>query len=92
MSYIEETTGGSVNATTTIRMKDYEKEALTEYATFLGMSFSEWARQTLCGAYEDAMDYQIAAKALEEYEKNPVSYSAEEAARLLGDADLLGGS
>ena len=67
-----------MNATATIRLEDYEKKALTEFATFMGMSFSDWARQTLCNAYEDYMDVQIAIKALEEYDANPVSYSLEE--------------
>ena len=79
-----------MNATATIRMEDYEKKALTEFAAFMGMSFSDWARQTLCEAYEDFMDVQIAVRAIEEYEKNPVSYSAEEVARMLGDDEILG--
>lgn len=79
-----------MNATATIRMEDYEKEALTEFAAFHGMSFSDWARQTLCQAYEDFMDVQIAVKAIEEHEKNPVSYSVQEVARILGDEEILG--
>ena len=79
-----------MNATATIRMEDYEKKALTEFAEFNGMTFSDWARQTLCDAYEDFMDVQIAVKALEEYDKDPVSYSAEEVAKMLGDEDVLG--
>ena len=73
-----------MNATATIRMEDYEKIALTKFAEFNGMTFSDWARKTLCEAYEDFMDVQIAVKAIEEYEKNPISYSSEEVMRELG--------
>ena len=62
-----------MDATATIRMEDYEKKALTELAAFYGMSFSEWARKTLCEAWEDAMDYEIAVKAHEELMENPVT-------------------
>lgn len=74
-----------MNATATIRMEDFEKETLTEFASFLGMTFSDWARQTLCEAYEDYMDLQIAAEAKREFDKNPVSYSAEEVERMFGN-------
>lgn len=67
-----------MDATATIRMEDYEKKALTEFAEFQGKSFSEWARQTLCEAYEDYMDYQIAADALKEFRVNPATYTAAE--------------
>ena len=77
-----------MNATATIRMESYEKEALTRFAEFNGLTFSEWARKTLCEAYEDYMDYQIAVEALKEYEQDPVSYTPEEVARMLGDADV----
>lgn len=73
-----------MDATATIRMEDYEKRALTEFAEFQGQSFSEWARQTLCEAYEDYMDYQIAVDALKEFEANPVSYTAAEVEGMMG--------
>lgn len=73
-----------MNATATIRMEDYEKKALTEFAEFNDMTFSDWARQTLCKAYEDFMDVQIAVRAIDEYEKSPVSYSSEDVMKELG--------
>ena len=75
-----------MNATATIRMEDYEKRALTELAAFQGMSFSEWARQILCEAYEDYMDVKIADTAHEKHLENPKTYTLAEAMAELGDA------
>ena len=77
-----------MDATATIRMEDYEKKALTEFAEFQGQSFSEWARQTLCEAYEDYMDYQIAVEALKEFEEDPVTYTTAEVESMLGAGDV----
>lgn len=77
-----------MDATVTIRMEDYEKDALTRFAEFNGMTFSEWARATLCEAYEDYMDYQIAVEAKKEFEKDPVAYTHEEVMAMLGDCDV----
>lgn len=77
-----------MDATATIRMEKHEKETLTKFASFMGMSFSDWARQTLCEAYENYMDYQIALEAKREFDKNPVSYTAEEVERMFGDGDV----
>lgn len=74
-----------MNTTATIRMEDYEKRALTELAAFQGMSFSEWARKTLCEAYEDYMDVKIADAAYEEHLENPKTYTLAEAISKLGD-------
>ena len=79
-----------MNTTVTIRMPEEEKKALTEFAKFQGMCFSDWARKTLCEAFEDCMDYKIGLLALEEYEDNPVSYSVTETAEILGDLEALG--
>ena len=76
-----------MNSTATIRMRDDEKKALTEFAEFLGMSFSDWARQTLCNSYEDYMDTRIAIEALEEYDSDPVSYSPDEVDQMLDSHD-----
>lgn len=78
-----------MNATATIRMEDYEKKALSEFAEFQGQSFSEWARQTLCEAYEDYMDRQIAFDALKEFEANPVTYTTAEVEAMM-EADGVG--
>lgn len=77
-----------MNATATIRMEDYEKETLTEFASFMGMTFSDWARQTLCEAYENYTDCQIAAEAKREFDRNPVTYTAEEVELMFGGDDV----
>ena len=73
-----------MNATATIRLEDYEKRALTEFAEFNGMTFSEWARQTLCEAYEDFIDAKIADEAHDEFMANPVTYSSDDLMREYG--------
>ena len=73
-----------MNTTATIRLDALEKKALTEFAEFNGMTFSEWARQTLFEAYEDALDAKIADAAHEEFVANPATVSSEELMREFG--------
>ena len=77
-----------MGTTATIRMEDHEKETLTRFAEFNGMSFSEWARATLCDAYEDYMDCQIALEASREFAEDPVSYTPGEVAAMLEREDV----
>lgn len=64
--------------TITIRMKDEEKNFISEYAEMHGLSLSDFIRSTLLEKIEDELDVKIAEEAYEEYLQDPQSYSAQE--------------
>lgn len=61
-----------------IRMNETAEKELKEIAKFEGLSVSEYVRKIINEKLEDIYDFQIGTKALEEFEKNPVTYTFEE--------------
>ena len=67
-----------------IRMSEEEKRVAESYAKLHGMSLSEAIKRALFEKIEDEYDIAVADEALREYEKNKVSYSHEDAKKMLG--------
>lgn len=67
-----------VNIMISIRMNETAEKELKEIAKFEGLSVSEYVRKIINEKLEDIYDFQIGTKALEEFEKNPVTYTFEE--------------
>ena len=62
-----------------IRMNEAAENELKEIATFEGVSVSEYVRKIINEKLEDLYDLKIGTQALEEYKRNPKSYSMDEA-------------
>lgn len=61
-----------------IRMNEASEKQLKEIANFEGLSVSEYVRNIINEKLEDLYDLKIGTQALEEFNKNPVTYSMEE--------------
>jgi hypothetical protein len=60
------------------RVTEEQDNIIRRYAAEKHLSVSDVARAALLEKIEDEYDYQIAAKALEEHRKNPITHTHEE--------------
>ena len=67
-----------------VRMSEEEKQAAEAYAKAHGLSLSAAIRQVFFEKIEDEYDIAVADAAMRENEKNPKTYSHEEAKKALG--------
>lgn len=70
--------------TISIRLNDEDSMLFKKYAEINGMSVSELVRQSVLERIEDEYDLAVYEKAMEEYRKNPVTYTLEEVTKELG--------
>ena len=61
-----------------LRLNDEEDALFRKYAAFKKMSVSEMIRETVLQRIEDEYDLEAYDMAVEEYRKNPVTYSHRE--------------
>lgn len=61
-----------------IRLTDQEKKIADSYAKLHSISLGEAFKQALFEKIEDEYDIAVYEKAMEEYRKNPVTYTLEE--------------
>jgi len=61
-----------------IRMNETSENTLKEIAKFEGLSVSEYVRKIIDEKLEDVYDLNIGNKALESYNKNPITYTMDE--------------
>lgn len=73
-----------MNATMTIRMRDEEKQLISDFSQVHGLTSSEYVRKTVLEAIEDAIDYGIAAKAIDEFDADPAYLTHSEMMAELG--------
>ena len=66
-----------------LRLSEEENALFKAYAEIKGMSLSEMIRKTVLEKIEDEYDLSSFNEAIEEYKKNPVTYTHEEVAILL---------
>lgn len=66
-----------------LRLSEEENALFKAYAEIKGMSLSEMIRKTVLEKIEDEYDLKSFNEAMEEYKKNPVTYTHEEVAMLL---------
>ncbi len=67
-----------------VRMSEEEKQAAEAYAKAHGLSLSAAIKQAFFEKVEDEYDIAVADAAMRKYEKNPKTYSHEEAKKALG--------
>ena len=74
-----------VNNITTIslRLSDADNNLIKKYAELNGMSVSDLVRQSVLDRIEDEYDLKAYHEAMEEYRKNPVTYSHADVVRML---------
>lgn len=65
-------------ATVTVRLNKEEEELFYTYSEFSGEKLSTLLKNSLIREIEDAYDYKKGIEALEEFEKDPVTYSIDD--------------
>lgn len=67
-----------------IRMTEEERKVADAYARLNGLSLSEAIKRAYFEQIEEEYDIAIAEEAMEEYEKNPKTYSLKEVKEMFG--------
>lgn len=67
-----------------VRLSDKEEALFRNYARLNGMSMSDLIRESVMERIEDEYDLRAYEMAIEEYKKNPVTYSLDEVESELG--------
>ncbi len=70
--------------TISLRLSDEETSLIKSYAKIKKVSVSELIRNAVMEQIEDEYDLKAYEKAMEEYKKNPVTYSLDEVEKELG--------
>ena len=70
--------------TVSLRLNEEEERLIKKYAEIKNMSLSELFRNALIEKIEDEYDLKLYKKAVEEYKKNPKTYTLEEVKKELG--------
>ena len=69
--------------TISVRLNDQDTELIKAYADMNNISLSDLIRNAVLEKTENEYDLKCCKKAIEEYKKNPVTYSHEEVAQML---------
>lgn len=64
--------------TISVRLNDKDTELIKSYAEIKGMTLSELIRKAILEKIEDEYDLKCYYEAMEEYKKNPKTYTSEE--------------
>jgi len=67
-----------------IRLNDDEKKIINAYAKFNNKTITQVVKEAILEKIENEFDLDELNKAIEEYEKNPISYSSDEVWKILG--------
>lgn len=70
--------------TISVRLNDEDEKLIKAYAKMNNMSLSELIRKAIMEKIEDEYDLECYKKAIEEYKKNPKTYTLDEAKKELG--------
>ncbi len=69
--------------TISVRLNDEDSKLFKKYAEMNNMTISELVRQAIMERIEDEYDLNLYHEAMEEFKKNPVTYTHEEVKRML---------
>ena len=75
--------------TISLRLSDADNNLIKKYAELNGMSVSDLVRQSVLDRIEDEYDLKAYHEAMEEYRKNPVTYSHADVIRMLEEENHL---
>ena len=70
--------------TISVRLSDKDTELIKAYADMNNMSLSELVRKAILEKIEDEYDLKAYYEAMEEYNKNPTTYTLDEVEKELG--------
>ncbi len=70
--------------TISVRLSDKDTELIKAYADMNNMSLSELVRKAILEKIEDEYDLKAYYEAMEEYKKNPTTYTLDEVEKELG--------
>lgn len=70
--------------TISVRLSEKDTELIKAYAEMNNISLSDLVRNALLEKIEDEFDLKCYEKAMEEYKKNPKTYTIEEVKKELG--------
>lgn len=70
--------------TISVRLNDADTELIKSYAALNNISVSELVRQAVMEKIEDEIDLKLFAEAMEDFKKNPRTYTLDEAEKELG--------
>ncbi len=70
--------------TISVRLSDKDTELIKAYADMNNISLSDLVRNAVIEKIEDEYDLECYKKAMEEYKKNPKTYTMEEVKKELG--------
>ena len=73
--------------TISVRLSDKDTELIKAYAEMNGMSISDLVRKAILEKIEDEYDLNCYYEAVEEYNKNPKTYSSDEVKRMMKEWD-----
>ncbi|MBQ3408200.1 MAG: CopG family transcriptional regulator [Clostridia bacterium] len=73
--------------TISVRLSDKDSELIKAYAEMNGMSISDLVRKAILEKIEDEYDLECYYKAMEDYEKNPKTYTSDEVKQMLKEWD-----
>lgn len=73
--------------TISVRLSDKDSELIKAYAEMNGMSISDLVRKAILEKIEDEYDLECYCKAMEDYEKNPKTYTSDEVKQMLKEWD-----
>jgi RHH-type rel operon transcriptional repressor/antitoxin RelB len=73
-----------MDTTVTVRLSNDDKNLITSYAQTKGVSVSDLVREAVLERIEDEIDLELYRQAMDEFRKNPVTYSFEEVAKDIG--------
>ena len=75
---------GMITMSITLRLSSDEIRLIKNYAALKGVSVSEIVRRAIFEKMEDEIDLELARKALEDFQANPITYTHDEVGRMLG--------
>lgn len=70
-----------------LRFNENDTRLIKAYATMHNMTVSDFIRSAVLERIEDEHDLKAYEKAMEEYKKNPVSFSHKEVMQMLAEDD-----
>lgn len=73
-----------MNMTISVRLNDKDTELIKAYAKMNNISLSDLIRNAVIEKIEDEYDLECYKKAMQEYEKNPTTYTMDEVKEELG--------
>ena len=71
-------------ATISLRLNDKDNMLFKRYAEMHGISVSELVRQSVLEKIEDEYDLKAYEEAMEDFKKNPITYTLDEVEKELG--------